>query len=85
MWEKIAATWSVRASERSKQSEDDNPPFRHKKTRVDSTRVLNKCLAVTYSHMGNPTLPSALLRFTAEFEKGSGGSTALLPPGKADY
>ena len=41
-----------------------------------------RCLAVTYSHMGTPTLPSALHRFTAEFGMGSGGSSALLPPGK---
>ena len=37
---------------------------------------------MTYSHMGSPTLPSAMLRFTAEFGMGSGGSKALLPPGK---
>ena len=34
--------------------------------------------------MGNPTLPSALARFTSEFEMESGGSTPLLPPGKAN-
>ncbi len=33
---------------------------------------------MTYSHMGTPTLPSALLRFTSEFGMGSGGSTTLL-------
>ena len=32
--------------------------------------------------MANATLPSALLRFTSEFGMGSGGSTALWPPGK---
>ena len=32
--------------------------------------------------MANATLPSALQRFTSEFGMGSGGSTALLPPGK---
>lgn len=37
---------------------------------------------MTYSHIGNPTLPSAMLRFTSEFGKGSGGSTALLSSGK---
>ena len=66
---------------------NDNPPptYRHKKAQTqDESGLLNKCLAVTYSHMGNPTLPSALLRFTSEFGKGSGGSTALLPPGKAN-
>ncbi len=33
---------------------------------------------MSYSHMGTPTLPSALLRFTSEFGKGSGGTTVLL-------
>ena len=32
--------------------------------------------------LANATLPSALQRFTSEFGMGSGGSTALLPPGK---
>tara|TARA_Y100001936_G_C15524094_1_gene384303 strand:- start:136 stop:279 length:144 start_codon:yes stop_codon:yes gene_type:complete len=32
--------------------------------------------------MGTPTLPSAMHRFTSEFGMGSGGSNALLPPGK---
>ena len=41
-----------------------------------------KSLAVTYSHMANATLPSALVRFTSEFGMGSGGTTPLLPPGK---
>ena len=31
---------------------------------------------------GGPTLPSALRRFTSEFGMGSGGTTALKPPGK---
>ena len=31
---------------------------------------------------GGPTLPSALRRFTSEFGMGSGGTTALVPPGK---
>ena len=35
---------------------------------------------MTYSHMGNPTLPSALRGFTSEFGKGSGGSLLLLSP-----
>ena len=34
------------------------------------------------SHGGDPTLPSALRRFTSEFGMGSGGTTALLPPDK---
>jgi hypothetical protein len=32
---------------------------------------------------GDPTLPSALRRFTSEFGMGSGGTTALSPPGKS--
>ena len=39
---------------------------------------LNRNLAMSYSHMGTPTLPSALLRFTSEFGMESGGATALL-------
>ena len=35
---------------------------------------------MTYSHMGTPTLPSALRRFTSEFGMGSGGSILLLSP-----
>ncbi len=37
---------------------------------------------MTYSHMGTPTLPSALLCFTSEFGMGSGGATALLSSDK---
>ena len=37
---------------------------------------------MTYSHMGTPTLPSALSRFTTEFEMGSGGTNLLLSSGK---
>ena len=37
-------------------------------------------LAMTYSHMDNSTLPSALRGFTSEFGKGSGGSLLLLSP-----
>ena len=33
---------------------------------------------MTYSHMGTPTLPSALTRFTSEFGMGSGGAMSLL-------
>ena len=39
-------------------------------------------LAVSYSRMANATLPSALQRFTSVFGMRTGGSTALLPPGK---
>jgi hypothetical protein len=34
-------------------------------------------LTTTYSHMGSPTLPSAMALFTSEFGMGSGGSTPL--------
>ena len=40
--------------------------------------ILN--LAMSYSHMGNPTLPSALSGFTSEFEMGSGGARSLWSP-----
>jgi hypothetical protein len=36
---------------------------------------------VSYSHMANATLPSALQRFTSVFGMGTGGSIALSPPG----
>ena len=36
---------------------------------------------MTYSHMANATLPSAMLRFTSEFGKGSGGSRVLWSSG----
>ncbi len=39
-------------------------------------------LVMTYFHMGTPTLSSAMLRFTSEFDMGSGGTKALLSPGK---
>ena len=41
-----------------------------------------RSLTMTYSHMGTPTLPSAILRFTSEFGMGSGGSKALWSSGK---
>ena len=43
--------------------------------------LLFKSLAVTYFHMGTPTLSSALSRFTSEFGMGSGGTNSLWPPG----
>ena len=46
---------------------------------------LNRSLAMSYSHMGTPTLPSALTHFTAEFGMGSGGSTLLLSLDKNFY
>ncbi len=38
-----------------------------------------RCPTLTW---GNPTLPSALFRFTSEFGMGSGGSKTLWPPSK---
>ena len=49
---------------------------------IIDTGVTVKSLAVTYFHMGPPTLSSALSSFTSEFEMGSGGSHLLMPPGK---
>lgn len=37
---------------------------------------------MSYSHMGTPTLPSALNSFTSEFDMGSGGTYLLLSSGK---
>ena len=54
----------------------------NKKARSNERASSIGCLAVSYSRMANATLPSALQRFTSEFGMGSGGSTALLPPGK---
>ncbi|WP_219265079.1 hypothetical protein, partial [Aeromonas veronii] len=54
----------------------------NKKPRSMSGVSCIECLAVSYSRMANATLPSALPRFTSEFGMGSGGSTALWPPGK---
>ena len=48
--------------------------------------VLHPHLIITWRFptltWGDPTLPSALRRFTSEFGMGSGGTTALRPPGK---
>ncbi len=44
--------------------------------------LLNKAWRCPTLTWGDPTLPSALSVFTSEFEKGSGGSHSLLPPGK---
>lgn len=48
---------------------------------TDTTLKLNVWQFPTLT-WGDPTLPSALRRFTAEFGMGSGGTTALLPPDK---
>ncbi len=42
------------------------------------TGFFNRSLAMSYSHMGTPTLPSALTHFISEFGMGSGGTTSLL-------
>jgi len=45
------------------------------------TRQLNKNETVNTKKSGrNPTLPSAIIRFTSEFEMGSGGSKFLWSP-----
>ena len=55
----------------------------HKKTPIAfAIGVLFICLTMSYSHMGTPTLPSALSRFTTEFEMDSGGTNSLLSSGK---
>ena len=40
-----------------------------------------QCPTLTW---GNPTLPSALIRFTSEFGMESGGTVSLWLPGKTD-
>ncbi len=47
--------------------------------------ALNNELAMTYSHMGNPTLPSARRGFTSEFGMGSGGSLLLWSPAQLGW
>ena len=42
--------------------------------------LTKRCLAMTYSRVRSCTLPLALARFTAEFGKGSGGTTPLWSP-----
>ena len=43
---------------------------------------IKKSLTITYFHMGNPTLSSALVCFTSEFEMDSGGPKQLWSPSK---
>ena len=45
---------------------------------LSNRAFLIRSLAMSYSHMGTPTLPSALTRFTSEFGMGSGGTMLLL-------
>ncbi len=40
---------------------------------------------MSYSHMGTPTLPSALTHFTTEFGMGSGGTMSLLSSDEKRY
>ena len=55
----------------------------NKKAPAVSERGLKKkILAVTYPCAGKPALLSAQRRFTSEFGMGSGGASALWPPGK---
>ena len=45
--------------------------------------IATSFIAVPTLTWGNPTLPSAMHRFTSEFGMESGGSNALLSPGKS--
>ncbi len=55
--------------------------YRQQKNPTLSNRVsLIRSLAMSYFHMANATLSSALFRFTTEFGMGSGGSKTLLSP-----
>ena len=58
--------------------------FRRNKKAIlaDGLFVLFKVWQFPTLAWGDPTLPSALRRFTSEFGMGSGGTTALLPPDK---
>jgi hypothetical protein len=57
--------------------------YRQKNTQLIELGILGikswQCPTLTW---GDPTLPSALNRFTSEFGMGSGGANSLLPPGK---
>ena len=55
---------------------------RKKAPTISDQGFLFKILITTYSHMGSPTLPSAMALFTSEFGMGSGGSTPLWPSSK---
>ena len=59
------------------------PLIKHKKAPCFRMRLV--CLFGAWQFptlaWGDPTLPSALRRFTSEFGMGSGGTTALVPPG----
>ena len=59
---------------------DQNPRIKKIPLCLSGGGFSNNELAMTYSHMGNPTLPSALRGFTSEFGKGSGGSLLLWSP-----
>ena len=55
----------------------------HKKAPLQSNEALVfdawQCPTLAW---GDPKLPSAIRHFTSEFEMGSGGTNALLSPGK---
>ena len=62
-------------------SDLQSDPFGHSGTPPQGINIYIEIkwnLAMSYSHMGTPTLPSALLHFTSEFGMGSGGPTVLL-------
>ena len=63
-------------------SGDSSQHLQCKKPALMSGLLSIGSLAVNYSRMASATLPSSRLRFTSEFGMDSGGSTALLPPGK---
>ena len=57
--------------------------FRRKKARIVKFGLSTIwSLAMSYFHIANATLSSALFRFTTEFGMGSGGSKTLLLPSK---
>ncbi len=57
-------------------------PERKKPAALLQRVSLIRSLAMSYFHMANATLSSALFRFTTEFGMESGGSKTLLSPSK---
>ena len=60
-------------------------PERKKPAALLQRVSLIRSLAMSYFHMANATLSSALFRFTTEFGMGSGGSKTLLSPSKFGF
>ena len=60
----------------------DKLPDARKPCEESLTGLFIRSLTMTYSHMGTPTLPSAMRCFTSEFGMESGGSNALLSSSK---